>query len=137
MKEGRVFKVGSLDDGIDRAGLLAEATEDALGHVDVVLGRTARSVRPRLTLNLDSKGWARGFAKLASDASFLASGIPSQRMLTTEHGAERTLLPWIVKHVIRLKRRVDSEEENGPDKLRVEQLRIETFCNVGRFDLIG
>src|SRR5260370_709673 len=33
---GGVFEVRALDDGIDRAGFLAEAAIDALGHVDVV-----------------------------------------------------------------------------------------------------
>src|SRR5204863_4083228 len=33
---GREIHVRPLDDGIDRAGLLAQAAIDALGHVDVV-----------------------------------------------------------------------------------------------------
>src|SRR5579872_2728109 len=33
---GREFEIRSFHDGVDRAGLLAEAAVDALGHVDVV-----------------------------------------------------------------------------------------------------
>ena len=44
VEEGSVLKVWSLDDSIDWAGLLAESTENALGHIDVVLGGTARAV---------------------------------------------------------------------------------------------
>lgn len=37
----RVLVVRSLDDGINGACLLAEATEDALSHIDIVLSGTA------------------------------------------------------------------------------------------------
>ena len=73
---GGELEVGPLHDGVNRAGLLAEATEDALGHVDVVLGRTARAIRSRLTLNLDGKGRTGSFAKFASDTSLFPRGIP-------------------------------------------------------------
>ena len=136
VKEGRVFEVGALDDGVDRAGLLAEATEDALGHVDVVLGRTARAIRSRLTLNLDGEGRTGSFAKLASDASLLTRGIPAERVLASEHRTERALFPRIVQHVIRFKRRVDSKEEDGPDELCVEELSVEPFGDVGSVDLV-
>ena len=136
VKEGRVFEVGALDDGVDRAGLLAEATEDALGHVDVVLGRTARAIRSRLTLNLDGKGRTGSFAKFAGDASLLTCGIPAERMLTSEHRTEWALLPRIVQHVIRLKRRVDSKEEDGPHELCMEELIVDTFGDIGNVDLV-
>ena len=32
------LKVGTLDDGVDRAGLLTKAAIDAFGHVNVVAG---------------------------------------------------------------------------------------------------
>src|SRR5262245_10880516 len=41
---GREFEIRSLDDRIDRAGFLAEAAIDALGHVDVVAGGAAAAV---------------------------------------------------------------------------------------------
>ena len=39
-----VFEDVGLDDRVDRAALLAEAAEDALGQVDVVARRAARAV---------------------------------------------------------------------------------------------
>src|ERR1700730_18338055 len=41
---GREFEVRPLDDGIDRAGLLAQAAVDAFDHVDVVARGAARAV---------------------------------------------------------------------------------------------
>ena len=41
---GRELKVRSQDDGVDRAGLLAEAAIDAFHHVDVEAGRPPRAV---------------------------------------------------------------------------------------------
>jgi hypothetical protein len=35
------LKVGSLHNGVHRASLLAEATVDAFGHVDIIAGRAA------------------------------------------------------------------------------------------------
>ena len=120
VQEGRVLEVGALDDGIDGASLLTEATEDALGHIDVVLRRTARAVRPRLRLNLDSEGGACCLAKFASNATLFTSWVAAQGMFATEHGTEWTLLPRVVQDVIRLEGRLDSEEEDRPDQLSVE-----------------
>src|SRR6185312_4978793 len=55
---GGELEVRPLDDGIDRAGLLAEAAIDALRHVDVVAGRAAAAVGARLGLDGDGEGWA-------------------------------------------------------------------------------
>ena len=47
----RELDVGSQDDGVDRAGLLAEAAVDAFHHIDVEAGGPPRAViatRPRL-----------------------------------------------------------------------------------------
>ena len=41
----------NLDDGIDGACFLAETTEDALGHVNVVARCPPRPVRPRLSFD--------------------------------------------------------------------------------------
>ena len=50
--------VGSLNDGVYRAGLLAETTVNALGHVDVISRGPSRAVRARLTLDCDGVGRA-------------------------------------------------------------------------------
>ena len=44
VEECSIFKVGSLHDGINGACLLTEATEDALGHIDIVLGGTTTAI---------------------------------------------------------------------------------------------
>lgn len=55
---GGVFSVGALDNGVDGARLLAEAAVDALGHVDIVAGRTARAIGTLFGLDGDGLGWA-------------------------------------------------------------------------------
>ena len=136
VQEGRVLEVGALDNRIDGACLLAEAAEDALGHVDVVLGRATRTIRPWLTLNLDSEGRASCFTKLASDASLLACGVASEGVLAAEHGAERAFFPRVMQDVIGFERRVDSEEEDWPDQLSVEQLSVHVFRDIGAVKLV-
>src|SRR5258708_37413273 len=72
---GGEFEIGALDDGVDRAGLLAQAAIDALHHVDVVARRAARSVvAARAGLDRDRLGRADRLAELAGDAAFLAVG---------------------------------------------------------------
>src|SRR5689334_24800946 len=77
---GRELEVGALDDGIDRAGLLAEATVDALGHVDVVARGAPAAVVARLGLDGDGLGGTDRLAELAGDAALLAVGIAAQRV---------------------------------------------------------
>src|SRR5215471_17808599 len=86
---GREFEVGALDDGIDRAGLLAEAAVDALGHVDVVARGAPAAVVARLSLDGNGLRRADRLAELAGDAAFLAVGIAAQSMLAAETRAER------------------------------------------------
>ena len=60
------FRIGSFDNGIDRAGLLTEATVDALDHVDVVArGAAGAVVAARPGFNRDRLGRADRFAELA------------------------------------------------------------------------
>lgn len=47
---GGELEVGSLDDGVHRAGLLAESAVDALGHVNVVSGGPSTSILSCLSL---------------------------------------------------------------------------------------
>src|SRR5207248_674931 len=86
----------ALDDRIDRAGLLAVAAIDALGHVDVVARGAAAAVLARLGLDGDRQSRAHRLAELAGDAAFLAVGIAAQRMLAAEARAERAALVGIV-----------------------------------------
>ena len=49
----RILEVGPFDNRVHWARILAEATEDALSHVDVVARRAARAVRARLSIDCD------------------------------------------------------------------------------------
>jgi hypothetical protein len=69
-----------LDDRIDRAALLAEAAEDALGEVDVVACRAARAVVADVALDRDRQRRADRLAQLAGDAALLAVLVAAQRV---------------------------------------------------------
>ena len=76
-----------LNDGVHRAGLLAEATVDALGHVDVVACGPAAAVGPRLSLNGDGLGGGTGYCHLPAT---LAPGTGS----SPRHGSFPLLGDW-------------------------------------------
>src|SRR6478752_3787007 len=67
-----VFEDVGLDDRVDRAALLAEAAEDALGQVDVVARRAARAVGALVGFDRDRHRGAHGLAQLAGDAALFA-----------------------------------------------------------------
>ena len=136
VQECCVLIVGALNDSIDRASLLAEATEDALGHVNVILGGAARSIGSGLRLNHDCESWAGSLTQLASNATLLTSWVSAQCVLSTEHRRKRSLLPWVVDNVIRLKSSVTCEPDNWPNKLSVEKLLIETLSDIGTVDFV-
>src|SRR5688572_12834869 len=73
-----------LDDGVHRAGLLAEAAVDALEQVDVVARRAPRAVRADVGLDRDGKRRAHRLAKLAGDAALLAVRVAPQRVQSPE-----------------------------------------------------
>jgi hypothetical protein len=91
------LKIGSLYDSIDGTSLLTESAVDALCHINIVTGGTARTVGTGLGLNSDGTGWANGFAQLASNASLLTRLVSTESVLTTEARAKRTLLKRIVQ----------------------------------------
>src|SRR5580698_6734484 len=76
-----VFAVRPLDDGVHRAGLLAQAAVDAFDHVDVVAGRAARAVGAGFGLDDDGLGRTDGLAQLAGDAALFPVGIAAQGVL--------------------------------------------------------
>src|SRR5262249_6826648 len=94
---GRELEVRPLDDGVDGAGLLAQAAIDALGHVDVVTRGATTAVLPRLGLDGDGERRADRLAQLAGNAALLAVRVASQRMLATEAWAEGSLLEGVVE----------------------------------------
>src|SRR5512141_419443 len=87
-----VFEDARLDDGVDRAGLLAETAENAFVQVDVVARGAARAVGALLRFDRDRERRAYGLAQLARDAALLAVGIAAQRMQAAKTGRLRRVL---------------------------------------------
>ena len=137
VQESGVLEVGALNNGVDGASLLAESTEDALGHIDVVLGSSTGAIRSGLTLDGDGESRASGFAQLASNATLLTGGVAAQSVLTTEHGTERTLLPRVMDDVIRFEGGPSREEQRRPGQLGHEDLTVHVLSVVGSIRLIG
>ena len=81
-----VFKDARLDDGVHRAGFLAEAAVDALEQVDVVTGGAPRAVVTLFRLNGDRQCRTYRLAQLAGNATLLAIGVTAQCMQTLETG---------------------------------------------------
>lgn len=96
------LEVRSLDDGVNGASLLAEATVDALGHVNVVASGAARAVGAGLGLDGDGVGRADGLAQLASDAPFLSGGVAAQCVLAAEARGQGSLLERVVDGDLRV-----------------------------------
>src|SRR5690606_28918719 len=108
---GGELEVGAFDDGIGRAGLLAEAAVDALRHVDGVARGPAAAVLARLGVDGDRLRRADGLAKLAGDAAFLAVRVAAQRMFAAEAGGKRPLLVRVVERRFRGKEVFHAEAE--------------------------
>jgi hypothetical protein len=114
MEECRVLEVRTLDDGINWASLLAEATEDAFGHIDIIFSCPSRSIWSWLRLDNNSESRTSSFTKFASDASLLSSWVPSEGVLSSEHRGESSFFPRIVNNVIRFKASPSSQEKWWP-----------------------
>src|SRR5689334_12516145 len=114
---GGEFEVRTLDDGVDRAGLLAEPAIDALHHVDVVARGAPRAVvPPRACLDGDGLGRADRLAELAGDAALLAVRIAAQRVLAAEARRQRALLERIGQRRLRLEETAHAEEERRDER---------------------
>src|SRR6185503_13556763 len=87
-----VFDDPRLDDGVDRASLLAVAAEDALHEVDVVARGATGPVLALLGLDVDRERRADRLAQLARDAALLAVRVAAQRVQPAEARAHRRLL---------------------------------------------
>src|SRR3984893_16202882 len=95
---GRELEVRPLDDGVDRARLLAQAAVDALHHVDVVAGGATGAVAAAPTgLGGDRLRRADRLAQLAGDAGLLAVRVAAQRVLAAKARRQLTLLERIVE----------------------------------------
>jgi hypothetical protein len=72
--------------GVNWAALLAQATVNTLGHIDIISSGSSTAIHTFFSLDGDGLSRADGFAKLASNATFLARRIPSQRVFASEAG---------------------------------------------------
>src|SRR5246500_525508 len=109
---GREFEIRSLDDGVDRAGFLAQAAIDAFHHVDVVAhGAAGAVVAARTGLDGDRLRRADRLAQLAGYAALFAVRIAAQRVLAAEARRDRALLEGIVQRRLRLEEITHGEEE--------------------------
>jgi hypothetical protein len=89
---GRVFEIRPFDDGVDRAGFLAQSAVDAFDPVDVIAGGAARAVvAPRTGFDGDRLRRTDRLAELAGDAALFAVRITPQRMLAAEARRDRFL----------------------------------------------
>src|SRR5581483_12197498 len=82
---GREFEIRTLDDRIDRTGLLAQPAIDAFHHVDVVTNRAPRPIiAPGTRLDRDRLRRANRLAQLAGNAALLTIRITAQRVLAAK-----------------------------------------------------
>src|SRR5712671_330657 len=106
------FEIRSLDDGIDRTSLLAQAAINALHHVDVVADGTAGAVvAARPGLDGDRLRPADRLAQFAGNAALLAVGISAQGMLAAEARRDLALLERIIQRRLRLEEIAHGEKE--------------------------
>src|SRR5262245_29004824 len=118
---GRELEVWPFDDGVNRAGLLAEAAVDALHHVDVVTrGAAGAVIPPRAGLDGNRLRRADRLAQLTGDAALLAVRIPAQRMFAAEARRDRPLFERVVERGLGLEEIAHGEEERR-DELLEEQ----------------
>src|SRR5580698_6327762 len=109
---GREFEIRSLDDGVDRTGLLAQPAIDAFHHVDVVThGAAGAVVAARAGLDGDGLRRADRLAQLTGDAALLAIGVAAQRVLAAEARRDRPLLERIIQRRLRLEEIPHGEKE--------------------------
>ena len=95
---GNLYLQCTLDDRVDRASFLAEATINALDHVDVVAGGPARAViAPRSRFDGDGLRGADRLTELTGDAPFLAVGVSAQRVLAAKARRDRPLLKRVIQ----------------------------------------
>jgi hypothetical protein len=81
-----------LDDGVHRAGLLAEAAVDAFEQVDVVARGAPRAIGAHIRVDGDGQRRAHRLAQLAGNAALLAIGVAAQRVQAAEAHRLRRLL---------------------------------------------
>lgn len=94
-----VFGVWRLDNGVNRAGLLAETAVDALCHIDIVASGSSASILTLLGLDGNGLGGADGLAQLASNTSLFTGRVAAEGVLATETRTDGTLFKGVVDGV--------------------------------------
>mmetsp|Transcript_13687 Transcript_13687/g.41384 ORF Transcript_13687/g.41384 Transcript_13687/m.41384 type:complete len:254 (+) Transcript_13687:800-1561(+) len=120
----RVLVVRALHDRVHRTRLLAEAAEDALGHVDVVAGGLAGTVLAHFGLNRNRLGGADGFAELASDTALFARRVAAQRVLAAEPRRQRALFEGVVDRDLGLRHDLGRQPQPAPDVRQKQHVRV-------------
>src|SRR5258706_15340244 len=87
-----IFVNVGFDDRIDRATLLAETAENALGEIDVVARRAARAVGALFGFDRDRQRRTDCFTQFARNAALFAVGVAAQRVQAAKARAGRRLL---------------------------------------------
>eukprot|EP00307_Rebecca_sp_RCC1486_P010414 CAMPEP_0119413136 /NCGR_PEP_ID=MMETSP1335-20130426/5323_1 /TAXON_ID=259385 /ORGANISM="Chrysoculter rhomboideus, Strain RCC1486" /LENGTH=193 /DNA_ID=CAMNT_0007437915 /DNA_START=272 /DNA_END=854 /DNA_ORIENTATION=- len=118
----RILVIRALNDRVDWTGLLAEAAEDAFGHVNVVACRASRAILTHLRLNGDSLRRADGLTELASNAPFLACWVSPECVLATEARAQWPLLEGVVDGDLLPEEHRESEAHTTQDLRDEERL---------------
>lgn len=118
------LQVGPLHNRIHWAGLLAEATVDALSHIDVVARGPPAAILTLLCLNIDGLSRADGLAELARDAALLPSGIPAQGVLSPETRRQGGLLEGVVDGDLLVEEGLESERQTARNVRQEEGIRV-------------
>jgi hypothetical protein len=116
------LKVGAHHNGINGTCFLAKSTVDALGHVNIVTSCSASSVFTSFRLNSNGLGWTDRFTELAGNATLVSSGVPSQRELSTETGAQVSFLVGVIDSYLGLETNLQSQGNTSCNLRQKEDL---------------
>lgn len=116
------LKIGALHNGINGTRFLAKSTVDALGHVNIVTSCSASSVFTSFRFNSNGLGWTDRFTELAGNATFVSSGVPSQSVLSTETGAQISMLVGVIDSYLGLETNLQGQGNTSCNLRQKEDL---------------
>jgi len=79
-----VLEDSGFDNGIDRAGLLAESAKNTFGQIDIIAGGAPAAILALLRINGNGQRRTDRLTEFAGDTAFLAIGIATQCVQTPE-----------------------------------------------------
>lgn len=100
----RVFKVWSFHNRVYRTRLLAKTAVYALGHIDVVLCRSSRSIFSFFRIYGNRLRRTDGFAQFTRDTSLLPGWVSSQRVFPAKPRRERTFFERVIYRHLGIKK---------------------------------